>query len=195
MKWHKVGLESSNAVGLEEFLKANLLTISTAWKKSKLVVIKTSYAFCRFMSATFCCRTGRRRSSISCVNPCLKSVECQVIPSYLDSRDVLEWSHSRKRRVTIQYKILEHPFFGMCQYLEPCKYSADCLLHMIFWGADTPTSTKPDTIMIDGSFTVAIQICLSGWQNHIRNCLALPSQMPPVYVVSCFGGRMLLDLL
>lgn len=70
-------------------------------KKSKLVVIKTACAFCRFVSATFCCRTGRRRSSISCVNPCLKSVECQVIPSYLDSRDVLELSKT-KSNYTVQ---------------------------------------------------------------------------------------------
>ena len=65
-------------------------------------------------------------------------------------------------------------------------------------------------IMIDGSFTCAIQIFLSGWQNQlcwpvfrisqtipVEAEVALPSQMPPVYVVSCLGEgwRMLLDLL
>ena len=84
-----------------------VLKSQVAYKKmSKLVVIKTACAFCRFVSATFCCRTGRRRSSISCVNPCLKSVECQVIPSYLDSRDVLELS---KTKSCYTVKILEHP--------------------------------------------------------------------------------------
>lgn len=51
--------------------------------------------------------------------------------------------------------------------------------------------------------TVAIQIFLSGWQNQlcwpvfrisqtipVEAEVALPSQMPPVYVVSCLGGRM-----
>ena len=115
------------------------------------------------LSATFGCRTGRKRSSILSVNPCLTGVECHVVPSYLDS-------YLQKRSVT--YTSFWSIHIAMCPNLGRKSHNIAMYDFLGVW--DTPTNTKADTARLHWE---PQQERVWGKDNHHdkRFCSPLPS--------------------